>query len=1427
MVPLKSRPFRLALVLLFAAGVMARPRLVPIADAFAATGQSSDPHSFVRLGSQVLFLANDATHGESLWRTDGTAGGTSLVQDRQPGQYPSILGTAGGAAIVMTYETGLRAIWSSDGTPAGTFRIALLPTPADTAGYYIQAVGAGARLFILVQQNYGSPIELWSTDGTLAGTRKAGQYPISFTPAPLGGNGNLYFVGADDIVGPQLWVSDGTALGTHMVRRSVECPGSSCGPRPTSFVRIGAMAAFTTSDALWKTDGTPEGTTQIVPLPEVTPLVSGPVAYFANRNQVMWRSDGTAAGTRQIGTVPEIISASSLAVLDDGRLVFLRYRTGFIDVWKSDGTAAGTLRVASAPNTAGPQTELGFIGNRVFLGTGAAATGQELWTVDIDTGSAALVRDIDLRIDYSGANSSRPGAGVTLGGRYLFPATTVAGRELWQTDGTADGTTLLANIAPDQGAGIVSGTVRDAATGNPVAAANVFLCNAVRCDDYARSAASGTYRFEGVIPGSYRVQAGSAAHVSQFYEGVTVTSGFETAGIDFSLIKGATIGGTVRRASTAEPVPGVLIWIRDGSGNLVDQVASSYPSGEYKSHSLVSGSYTVETHSEGYTFNGDPTIDQVYPGYNCPVSGCSWSAGTPVTVTTGVDTTGIDFSLHGYGTIAGTIRDASTGGTEKGTAVSFIRVGSSSAAVSVATDANGRYVSPLLVPGSYYVEASGFGFNTFVYPATQCTAYPCDRSGATPVAVEIDGAAAGIDISLTVNKARLTGILRDRAGTPLTLMNLALYDANGFYVSSYPTATSNADGRFTFAGWPAGTYYLHALDELYPNVDCPYSPCNVTNATPIVLTEGQTVTRDMQLLSRQTSISGRILDAVTAQPISGGFPTVQVWLRGTARGNYEGTSSGSLDGSYFAKVLSRETSFYVVASGPGYHTMAYQNVRADCPIGESCPVPAGATPVPAGTSANIDIALPRFGAITGTVYDVNTGKALPGVTVRFYSAASVSVGYAVSDANGRYRWQGANGSYYADVSQYRYDPQVYADRNCTGSCDPRTGNLVAVPDGTDVTGIDFHLRPSVVYGNIAGRVVDDLTGAGVADVLVAATTGSLSARTDAQGNYTLGSDGVPNGQYRLYVEAGSPYLIGLSGGGSCGDFNDCHAAGTPVQVTSPNTATVNFRLLRLSVTSVSPAQGPTGGGTHIAVTGANFTPRSTLMIGSQNATIFSVTATRIEAITPAVSAPGLAHVTVTIGPNLFVALTHGFTYAANAPIIDARGLQSGIAVHAELPGGTSAATLYRRPAGTSSWAAVSGWTPQGELDPSGPLRGVVYEYRVEALVAGNAVSSNVDYALLFTDDPVLAGGTVVRGVHLDELRLLVNAMRAAGGLAPFNFDASYSQLVIRATHLAGLRTALAEARQRLGLSAPQFSGTIAAGALIRGADVQELREQAR
>jgi hypothetical protein len=140
---------------------------------------------------------------------------------------------------------------------------------------------------------------------------------------------------------------------------------------------------------------------------------------------------------------------------------------------------------------------------------------------------------------------------------------------------------------------------------------------------------------------------------------------------------------------------------------------------------------------------------------------------------------------------------------------------------------------------------------------------------------------------------------------------------------------------------------------------------------------------------------------------------------------------------------------------------------------------------------------------------------------------------------------------------------------------------------------------------------------------------------------------------------------------------------------------------------------------------------------------------------------------------------------------------------------------------TASTAATS------YVDP-GLTPGTTYVYRVQAFGPGfpvNAISApDIATTILFADDPLVAGSTLIKGVHLTDLRTAVNAVRAAAGMGTIAFtDPAPSGVIVKASHIQDLRSALDLARSTIGVPALTYSNPATSGTPIRAVDLTELR----
>ncbi|QDT71734.1 ELWxxDGT repeat protein [Lacipirellula limnantheis] len=354
-------------------------------------------------------------------------------------------------------------LWKSDGTVAGT--VVVKDITSGLGDTYMRSLTnvEGTLYFFANDGVHG--LELWKSDGTATGTvmvrdinpGSSGSYGGSLTNA----GGTLFFQASSGAGGAGLFKSNGTDEGTVLL------PSGEGGA--SYLTAVGGLVYFTSPDLggirrLWKSDGTPEGTTRISPeligarggAPRDLVELNGALLFWAWNDvsvNTLWRSDGTAAGTVVLRDFTGSDASSHFPVNVSGTLYFRASDAAHgYELWKSDGTTTGTLLVRDIrPGSAGgladalPQygdPQITNVGGRVFFAANDGAHGRELWTTDGSSAGTTMVTDL------------RPGAAntyihdlVNFGGTLYFVASDdVAGAEVRKTDGTADGTVLLKDI---------------------------------------------------------------------------------------------------------------------------------------------------------------------------------------------------------------------------------------------------------------------------------------------------------------------------------------------------------------------------------------------------------------------------------------------------------------------------------------------------------------------------------------------------------------------------------------------------------------------------------------------------------------------------------------------------------------------------------------------------------------------------------------------------------------------------------------------------------------------------------------------------------------------------------------------------------------------------------------------------------------------
>ena len=185
--------------------------------------------------------------------------------------------------------------------------------------------------------------------------------------------------------------------------------------------------------------------------------LDGVVVFAAStpdRGLELWRSDGTPDGTTPLGDlVPGAGTALTCAPVRDvvaaGRMYFLANDGRGCELWRSDGTAAGTQLVRELVPGAGDAGIDGLtaVGDLVVFAAATARRWREPWRSD--GSSAGTIGLADLA---PGAADSLPAGfpfvAAAVADTVVFAAKDGSGTSLlWRSDGTAGGTEAVTGFA--------------------------------------------------------------------------------------------------------------------------------------------------------------------------------------------------------------------------------------------------------------------------------------------------------------------------------------------------------------------------------------------------------------------------------------------------------------------------------------------------------------------------------------------------------------------------------------------------------------------------------------------------------------------------------------------------------------------------------------------------------------------------------------------------------------------------------------------------------------------------------------------------------------------------------------------------------------------------------------------------------------------
>jgi hypothetical protein len=624
----------------------------------------------------------------------------------------------------------------------------------------------------------------------------------------------------------------------------------------------------------------------------------------------------------------------------------------------------------------------------------------------------------------------------------------------------------------------ISGTVTAAAGGAPITDVFVGVLNSSGLFvGGARTNDSGSFTTGALPPGTYYATTSANGYVGQQYDhlscsGCPVTNGTlivvsnqPVTDIDFSLLAIGTgsITGTVTDGFNGNLPTGLSVQLITPTGAVASTTTTN--NGVYTFNNVSAGSYYVRTNAPA---GGIPFVNQMYNGVTCVNCSIFSTAGiTPVTVSSGAATTGIDFTLQRGGVITGTITIASNGTPLSGIGAQVFN----SAGVSVGTfnsNASGVYTSAGLPAGTYYVRTVNFpGYINQQWQGLPCPQAACLTTAGTPVVVN-GTTVSGIDFALTAG-GRISGKVTDASNSQgLPNVSVQIFSSAGVNLGG---ANTDASGNYTTSGLPPGTYFLRTasgplfvnnqslafVDQLYTGTQCVPACLNPTAGTPVTVTAFATTSGIDFALARGGSIAGGVIDADTAV----GLAVVPVHIY-TAAGILAKAVTTNRAGGYTVAGLPPGTYYARTSMGGGvfYQDELYNGM----PCSSGCLVTAG-TPITvlAGLVSNgVDFALsPGAGGMSGTVTDSRTGAPLPGVLVEIYTASGTFTKFAFTGLAGTYATSGlAPGTYYARTLQpvpTGHTDEVYSGVRCGWSCTVTNGTPIVVTTGATTIGIDFAL----------------------------------------------------------------------------------------------------------------------------------------------------------------------------------------------------------------------------------------------------------------------------------------------------------------------------------------------------------------------------------
>jgi len=378
-------------------------------------------------------------------------------------------------------------------------------------------------------------------------------------------------------------------------------------------------------------------------------------------------------------------------------------------------------------------------------------------------------------------------------------------------------------------------------------------------------------------------------------------------------------------------------------------------------------------------------------------------------------------------------------------------------------------------------------------------------------------------------------------GSAIRDIHVIAYDDKG---NKAGEAWSDSRGEYSIPDLAAGNYHVLTyrsasyVDKFYPDQVCgQFCYKNYASnddywedfvfAQAVTISNNKTTSGIDFLLNKGSSITGRVLDINTNDPIS--YANVSIY--DAAKEYIEEVSTNSLGQFNSSKYLPSGKYYLEIRASFPYLGQAYGG--KSCRNRYYCDLEG--TETVATTRENItnieDIKLKQGGSISGYVLDQETGDPVAGVYVSIEDATGRWIAADITDYSGYYDFNKT------PLENETYTVQFYGKDTALNELTSCPNSAICNSHKIDVNGQmenqNIYLQPR---GKISGKITDSETGLAIANAMVNVMNGEgytiLTTHTQGDGQYVT-DELLPTGSYYVYVEYRDDYITTCYGNISC------------------------------------------------------------------------------------------------------------------------------------------------------------------------------------------------------------------------------------------------------------------------------------------------------